>query len=147
MQLMESTSTVGPCLHSSSSDEFPHGYTLRSDDRVIHQIKLAQREARTKSGLPPEKVGYPKDDPRPVNKANRAGTRGFRAPEVLFKCQAQTGAVDIWSVGVIFLSFLVGKFPLFQSNDDIEALMEIIAVVGKRKAERTATLHGMDDPT
>ena len=28
---------------------------------------------------------------RVVSKANRAGTRGFRAPEVLLKCGAQTG--------------------------------------------------------
>lgn len=28
---------------------------------------------------------------RPISKANRAGTRGFRAPEVLFKCNEQTG--------------------------------------------------------
>lgn len=27
---------------------------------------------------------------RPRVKANRAGTRGFRAPEVLFKCESQT---------------------------------------------------------
>jgi hypothetical protein len=28
---------------------------------------------------------------RVVSKANRAGTRGFRAPEVLLKCGSQTG--------------------------------------------------------
>lgn len=35
-------------------------------------------------------VGYPKHDSRPSRRANRAGTRGFRAPEVLFKCTNQT---------------------------------------------------------
>ena len=34
--------------------------------------------------------GYPKNDSRPSRRANRAGTRGFRAPEVLFKCTYQT---------------------------------------------------------
>jgi hypothetical protein len=34
---------------------------------------------------------------RVVSKANRAGTRGFRAPEVLLKCGAQTGgALSPW---------------------------------------------------
>ena len=34
--------------------------------------------------------GFPKNDPRPSRRANRAGTRGFRAPEVLFKCTEQS---------------------------------------------------------
>lgn len=36
---------------------------------------------------------------------------------------------------------LTGKFPLFQANDDVEALMEIACIVGKRKMEKAATLH------
>lgn len=99
---------------------------------------------------------------RPLSKANRAGTRGFRAPEVLLKCSEQSGgtpaqlrgdasrkcslrtrnaAIDIWACGMILLFFLTGKFPLFQSNDDVEALMEIAAVIGKRRMEKAATLH------
>ncbi|THH07179.1 hypothetical protein EW145_g3566 [Phellinidium pouzarii] len=79
---------------------------------------------------------------RPHPKANRAGTRGFRAPEVLLKCSVdQVAAIDIWSTGMILLFFLTGKFPLFQSNDDIEALMEIAAIIGKRRMECAATLH------
>lgn len=42
---------------------------------------------------------------------------------------------------MIFLFFLTGKFPLFQSNDDIEALMEIATIIGKRRMEAAATLH------
>lgn len=41
----------------------------------------------------------------------------------------------------MFLFFLTGKFPLFQSNDDVEALMELATILGKRKMERAATLH------
>jgi len=51
-------------------------------------------------------------------------------------------AIDIWSAGVILLFFLSKKFPIFQSNDDIEGLMEIAIIIGKRKIERAATLHG-----
>lgn len=50
-------------------------------------------------------------------------------------------AVDMWSAGIILLFFLTKKFPLFQSSDDVEALMEIAAIIGKKKMERTATLH------
>jgi cell division control protein 7 len=47
----------------------------------------------------------------------------------------------MWAAGMILLFFLVGKFPLFQSNDDIEALMEIAIIIGRRKMEKAATLH------
>lgn len=47
----------------------------------------------------------------------------------------------MWAAGMILLFFLVGKFPLFQSNDDVEAFMEIAAIIGRRKMEKAATLH------
>lgn len=50
-------------------------------------------------------------------------------------------AIDVWAVGMILLFFLTGKFPLFQSNDDVEALMEIAVVIGRNKMEHVATLH------
>lgn len=37
-----------------------------------------------------QRPGYLKEDRRPSVRANRAGTRGFRAPEVLLKCPDQT---------------------------------------------------------
>ena len=102
----------GACLHGPPTAKNPHG-----ENKVRYQynpesvVKL-QREARAKSKLPSEKVGYPDKDTRyafvhlsgydayssiclrrPVSKANRAGTRGFRAPEVLLKCGEQTGGM------------------------------------------------------
>ncbi|KWU45639.1 kinase-like protein [Rhodotorula sp. JG-1b] len=77
----------------------------------------------------------------PSVRANRAGTRGFRAPEVLLKCPDQTVALDIWSAGIILLCFLTRRFPFFNSNDDTEALAEIMAIFGRRKMERCAALH------
>ena len=50
-------------------------------------------------------------------------------------------AIDVWSAGMILLFFLTKKFPLFQSNDDTEALMEIAIVIGRRRMEKAATLH------
>ena len=37
--------------------------------------------------------------------------------------------------------FLTRKFPLFHSSDDIEALMELATIFGKKRMEKTATLH------
>ena len=50
-------------------------------------------------------------------------------------------AIDVWSAGMILLFFLTKKFPLFQSNDDTEALMEIAVIIGRRRMEKAASLH------
>ncbi|PVU93287.1 hypothetical protein BB561_003362 [Smittium simulii] len=82
--------------------------------------------------------GVPRKDNRPSIRANRAGTRGFRAPEVLFKKPHQTVSIDVWSAGVILLCFLTKRFPFFQSTDDTEALLEIAVLFGKVQMERLA---------
>ncbi|KAI9787585.1 MAG: hypothetical protein M1839_000116 [Geoglossum umbratile] len=87
-------------------------------------------------------TGYPKNDPRTSRRANRAGTRGFRAPEVLLKCTDQTTKIDIWSAGVILLTILSKRFPFFNSADDIEALIEIATIFGSRRMKACANLHG-----
>lgn len=86
--------------------------------------------------------GYPKNDSRPSRRANRAGTRGFRAPEVLFKCTEQTTKIDIWSAGVILLTILSRRFPFFNSEDDIEAMIEIATIFGQKRMKQSAYLHG-----
>ncbi|PWN41461.1 kinase-like protein [Ceraceosorus guamensis] len=90
---------------------------------------------------PPERVGYLKEDARYSIQANRAGTRGFRAPEVLLKCQDQTTAIDTWSVGILMLCFLIKRFPLFNANTDTEALLELMMMFGKKRIEQVALLH------
>lgn len=88
------------------------------------------------------KAAYPKQDLRPPRRANRAGTRGFRAPEVLFKCSNQLTKLDIWSAGVIALSILLRKFPLFNSPDDVDAIMELVLIFGIEKMTKCAEFHG-----
>ena len=64
---------------------------------------------------------------------NRIGTRGFLAPECIFNYKSQTKAVDIWAAGVIFLCFLIKRFPVFNMNKfskiKDESLKEIIPLV------------------
>lgn len=79
---------------------------------------------------------------RPAEVAPRAGTPGFRAPEVLLKYKNQTTAVDIWSAGVIFLSLLSGRYPFFRAQDDLTALAEIITVVGSTPVQLAADRMG-----
>lgn len=87
-------------------------------------------------------TGYPKNDSRPSRRANRAGTRGFRAPEVLLKCTDQQSKLDIWSAGVILLTILSRRFPFFNSADDVEAMIEIATIFGVRRMKQCALLHG-----
>ena len=65
--------------------------------------------------------------------AARAGTPGFRPPEVLLKSQNQSVAVDIWAVGVILLSLLSRSYPFFRSPDDMTALAELVSLFGSKE--------------
>ncbi|XP_076454660.1 cell division cycle 7-related protein kinase-like [Babylonia areolata] len=75
---------------------------------------------------------------RPVETAPRAGTPGFRAPEVLMKHPNQSTAVDIWAAGVIFLSLLSGRYPFFRGNDDMTCLSQILSLLGTDEVKKAA---------
>lgn len=47
----------------------------------------------------------------------------------------------------MLLSLLTHKFPVFNSSDDIEALMEIAAMFGRGAMEKCAMLHSELDPS
>ncbi|KAG0291089.1 hypothetical protein BGZ96_005491 [Linnemannia gamsii] len=131
-----STSTTiadhpSPSLSHSSLGRSKHPpFAPLSETFPITSIGLAPKATRA--------LGFDKKDPRPVIRVNRAGTRGFRAPEILFRHVQQTIALDIWSVGVILLCFLSGRFPFFHSDDDLEALLEIAVVFGQREMATVA---------
>ncbi|XP_040911285.1 cell division cycle 7-related protein kinase [Toxotes jaculatrix] len=74
--------------------------------------------------------------------APRAGTPGFRAPEVLTKCPNQGTAIDMWSAGVIFLSLLSGRYPFFKASDDLIALTQIMTIRGSRETIQAAKSFG-----
>jgi serine/threonine protein kinase len=70
----------------------------------------------------------------------RIGTRGFLAPESIFNANIQGKAVDIWAAGVIFLSFLIKRMPVFNMNkfvkikdETIKELIPLIIVYGRNK--------------
>lgn len=74
--------------------------------------------------------------------APRAGTPGFRAPEVLTKCPNQGTAIDMWSAGVILLSLLSGRYPFFKASDDLIALTQIMTIRGSRETIQAAKSFG-----
>lgn len=70
--------------------------------------------------------------------ASRAGTPGYRPPEVLLKYPHQTTAVDIWAAGMIFLSILAKAYPFFRAHDDFMALAEMITIFGDKRFKQLA---------
>ncbi|KAA0719019.1 Cell division cycle 7-related protein kinase [Triplophysa tibetana] len=74
--------------------------------------------------------------------APRAGTPGFRAPEVLTKCPNQGTAIDMWSAGVILLSLLSGRYPFFKASDDLIALAQIMTIRGSKETIEAANKFG-----
>ncbi|KAJ3027209.1 UNVERIFIED_CONTAM: hypothetical protein HDU68_004259 [Siphonaria sp. JEL0065] len=89
------------------------------------------------------RIGYYENDKRPsIRGASRAGTRGFRAPEVLLRIVHQTTAIDIWAAGVILLCTLTKTYPFFNSPDDLDALLEITAIFGVNSMKKIATAQG-----
>ena len=74
--------------------------------------------------------------------APRAGTPGFRAPEVLLKTMEQSTAVDVWCAGVILIALLSGRYPFFRNTDDMTSLSEIISLLGTKRVFRAAKKLG-----
>ncbi|XP_053601979.1 cell division cycle 7-related protein kinase-like [Plodia interpunctella] len=75
-------------------------------------------------------------------RAPRAGTQGFRPPEVLLKCVHQTTAVDMWASGVVLASILTARYPFFRAGDDVAALAELADLLGTRALQRAAASLG-----
>lgn len=50
-------------------------------------------------------------------------------------------ALDVWSAGTILMCILACKFPIFTAGDDVEALMELAAVYGRKTMEKCGKLH------
>ncbi|CAH0405664.1 unnamed protein product [Chilo suppressalis] len=79
---------------------------------------------------------------RPGARASRAGTQGFRPPEVLLKVCAQGTGVDTWAAGVILASVLTRRYPLLRAAGDLPALAELAALLGTRPLQHAASAMG-----
>ena len=56
-------------------------------------------------------------------------TRWYRPPELFYKAQHYSGAVDVWSVGCVFAE-LIKRFPYLVGESDIGQLTKICEYVG-----------------
>jgi cell division control protein 7 len=64
--MVEGGQKLGACLHTCASPEHPHGRILTSSEYDRQAVRKAQKDAREKSRLSTEKVGYPEKDTRYV---------------------------------------------------------------------------------
>ena len=74
---------------------------------------------------------------------SRAGTPGYRAPEILIQYQQQTNAIDVWSAGIILLSLLSQRYPFFKAFNDCYALAEIVQTFGSKQCVQAAKRLGI----
>jgi len=114
--------------------------------RSNRMVAAANSSIVTSSGSASKKRSSSRHPSKPPKEklpsVGRAGTRGFRAPEVLLKVPLQTVAIDVWSAGIIFLCILSRRYPFFNAPDDPTALGEVIEFFGtpskKQSLERIA---------
>ncbi|XP_068665692.1 mitogen-activated protein kinase homolog MMK1-like isoform X2 [Aristolochia californica] len=56
-------------------------------------------------------------------------TRWYRAPELLLNSSEYTAAIDVWSVGCIFME-LMDRRPLFPGKDHVQQLRLLMELIG-----------------
>ncbi|WZZ82273.1 hypothetical protein YC2023_102845 [Brassica napus] len=68
------------------------------------------------------------------------GTKWYRAPERLLSSSAYTSAIDVWSVGCIFLEMMT-RTPLFPGRDRSDQLRSILEFLGSPTEDDIGSLN------
>ena len=77
--MVEGSQKLGACLHTCASPEHPHGRVFTSAEYDRQAVRKAQKDAREKSRMATEKVGYPEKDTRYVICGDSGQQREFIA--------------------------------------------------------------------
>lgn len=98
------------------------------DDEIVKRIVQLQKSGKIKG---------------------RTGTKGYMPPEALFHYHHQTGAVDIWACGVIYLSLLSQRHPILSLNNSskvknfvISNLIPLVCLFGSNSIKEIAFKYG-----
>jgi len=75
-------------------------------------------------------------------KGERAGTPGYRPPEVLLSVPEQGPAVDVWAAGVVIASLVARRSPLLPGRDNGRQLAMAAALVGPERLASAAERLG-----
>lgn len=65
-----------------------------------------------------------------------------RLPFTVCLCDPDAAAVDLWSVGVILLCILSGRYPFFRAQDDLTAFIQIMRLLGTVACKEAAKALG-----
>jgi len=91
---------------------------------------------------PPPVIAEPANglDSNLPKRPDRAGTPGFRAPEVLLGSAEQSVALDVWSAGAVLLALVARRYPFFppSARGDEAALLQLAHMLGPAKMQRAA---------
>ncbi|KAI8546694.1 hypothetical protein RHMOL_Rhmol07G0139800 [Rhododendron molle] len=79
---------------------------------------------------------------KPKREGPCVGTKGFRAPEVLFRSPYQGPKVDIWSAGVTLLYLMIGRTPF--TGEPEQNIKEIAKLRGNENLWEVAKLHNCE---
>ncbi|KAK7350456.1 hypothetical protein VNO77_09121 [Canavalia gladiata] len=106
----------------------------RVDGKIFYLTPMPLHSTTVAAGLLRSK-----GDGKHKREGSCVGTKGFRAPEVLFRSQFQGTKVDIWSAGVTLLYLVIGKTPF--TGDPEQNIKEIAKLRGSEELWEVAKLH------
>ncbi|XP_054808548.1 uncharacterized protein LOC129310665 isoform X2 [Prosopis cineraria] len=83
-----------------------------------------------------------KGNGKQIREGSCVGTKGFRAPEVLFRSPHQGPKLDIWSAGVSLLYLVIGKTAF--TGDPEQNIKDIAKLRGSEDLWEVAKLHNRE---
>ncbi len=75
------------------------------------------------------------------SKYPRAGTAGFRAPEVILR-STQTSKIDVFASGIVLACIMFRQCAFFNPSTDVQQLLQFISIYGFSYVQETA--HSLD---
>ncbi|KMZ63739.1 hypothetical protein ZOSMA_39G00100 [Zostera marina] len=96
------------------------------------------------NGVPISNAGILKNrvDGKNKNEGPCVGTKGFRAPEVLFRSIHQGCKIDMWSAGVTLLYLMLGRMPF--GGEPEQNIKDIAKLRGSEDLWEVAKLHNQE---
>lgn len=128
---LDKTSTVDTKLVKSFLFQLLHGIAFCHSHRTLHRDLKPQNLLIDRNGaLKLADFGLARAFGIPIGAyTHEVVTLWYRAPEILLGSKHYATAVDIWSIGCIFIEMLT-KTPMFPGDSEIDQLFKIFQVLG-----------------
>ncbi|XP_050230192.1 uncharacterized protein LOC126679245 [Mercurialis annua] len=123
-------------LHSPSNKASSIPASMRK--RIAAPPRKVDERLLYPTPMPVHSTGCAKDG-KPKKEGPCVGTKGFRAPEVLFRSTHQGPKIDIWSAGVTLLYLMIGRTPFY--GDPEQNIKDIAKLRGSEDLWEVSKLH------